>query len=684
MSAISLLFGIHCHQPVDNFSHVVDEATLKSYKPFLEVVSGYPNFKFSVHYSGWLLEYLQKNQKETFRLLCELSEKRIIEFFSGGYYEPILASIPSKDRIDQIKKLNKFIKKNFNQEPKGLWLTERVWDNSIIADVIECGIEYVAVDDYHFMSIGFKEEELRGYYVTEESGVSLKVFPISQELRYRIPFRYANEALLYIESIAKDNNAAIIFDDGEKFGLWPQTYEWVYQKEWLKLFLDALTSSKIVTPMHFSEYVKENKPLGLVYLPITSYYEMGEWSLFAHHAIKLEELQKLANENGFEKEAKILIKGGIWKNFLLKYKEASRIHKRALELSKKRDEIKDKSFDEELFKLQTNDVLWHGVFGGLYLPNLRDNAYRFLANAENIYYEDLEDELLEIADNNLDGYNEAKFVTNSFIAIFDQKDGELVELLLRDKRFNFQNTLTRYKEAYHYKVESQLDKESSNLKSSDGIDTIHELDTSKLNEYKSHLKFDWHTRNSFITHITDFSFNLDNFEYCNYKEYGDFVNKPFDLINIDSRTIRLVRNGVIYGEREYETKLSKLFSIKNNKIMFTFTLESSCHYDLKLLLEVNLHFANYKDVKFIGKNLKDRLYFEQIRNLSIKDSYTQKNIYFNFENNLNVYIFKVDTVSQSESGFDLTNQGVAIGFVVPFSRFLQIKGELILEDEKGK
>jgi 4-alpha-glucanotransferase len=78
----NLLFGIHCHQPVDNFDRVVYEIIKKSYKPFFDTLKKYPNFKCSVHFSGWLFEFIKKNDFELFSLIKELSPQ--IEFFTGG------------------------------------------------------------------------------------------------------------------------------------------------------------------------------------------------------------------------------------------------------------------------------------------------------------------------------------------------------------------------------------------------------------------------------------------------------------------------------------------------------------------------------------------------------------------------------------------------------------------------
>ncbi|NPA54495.1 MAG: DUF1925 domain-containing protein, partial [Aquificae bacterium] len=376
-----LLFGIHCHQPVENFYEVVDEAVEKSYKPFFKIVSE-TDFKFSVHFSGWLLEYIRFYHKDLFSLMKKCADKGQIEFFSGGFYEPVLASIPSDDRKLQIKKLNMYIKDHFGQTPTGLWLTERVWDDTIIKDITDVGIQYVMVDDYHFISVGFKKEQLYGYFLTENEGVKLGVFPIDKTLRYITPFKPVEKVIDYLISLP-ENKAGIIFDDGEKFGIWPKTYWWVYEKNWLKDFIWAIENSKEIESSLYKDFFQSQKPEGLAYLPTTSYYEMGEWALPADGFLEIEFLKEKLIKEGLEKYVEKYVKGSIWKNFFVKYPESNRIHKRFLELSIENKDLKNnKDFIESLLASQCNDVLWHGVFGGLYLPNLRNNTYRFLIKAE--------------------------------------------------------------------------------------------------------------------------------------------------------------------------------------------------------------------------------------------------------------------------------------------------------------
>jgi len=284
-----LLFGIHMHQPVDNFNWVIEHGVEVCYGPFFEVMSRYPEFHFSVHCSGWLMEQIETLHPKLYEQIMTLAEKGTIEFFSAGYYEPILSVIPSEDRVAQIRMLNEAVTSDFKQEPKGLWLTERVWESSLIPDLVKAGIEYTVMDDYHFLCAGFDEEGLDGYYTSEESGKEIGLFPISKKLRYALPFLTVENAIKAIKSYSrKKDSAAIIFDDAEKFGMWPGTHEWVYEKGWLEDFVQAVMDDSAIETMHYGTYFEQERTRGIAYLPNVSYYEMGEWSLRADNALKLE------------------------------------------------------------------------------------------------------------------------------------------------------------------------------------------------------------------------------------------------------------------------------------------------------------------------------------------------------------------------------------------------------------
>ncbi len=677
----ALLLGLHCHQPVDNFHHVLDEAIEKSYHPFFEVASKYKDFKFSVHYSGWLLEFIKEKAPKTFALMQELSQNGQIEFLTGGYYEPILAAISSRDRITQIKKLNDFIQEHFGQSPKGLWLTERVWDSVIIKDLVHCGVEYVVVDDYHFISSGFDKDRLNGYFITEDEGLSLKIFPINKELRYTMPFAKPSVVCEYLESISDSEiSAGVIFDDGEKFGIWPETYEWVYEKGWLKEFIEKVLENDSIKPMLYRDYLQKTKPISLAYLPITSYVEMGSWSLGGKDSNIMQKMQTEVGEIFDADMSEKFIKGSVWKNFLVKYYEANKIHKRYIELSNER--IDNENYLESLYKAQTNDVLWHGVFGGTYLPNLRDNAYRFIIDCENIKY--FEKTAIEVKDINLDGYDEVKCISKNLITLFDTKvGGQLIEFDIRDKSFNLQNTMSRYYEAYHEKIINPIEKiEKKDVPQEDAIATIHGDESDDLEKYKDVLKHDWHTKNSFIDHIVCEDIVLEDFASSSFSEYGDFANQPYELLYAKDQKLSLKRDGGIYiGNNKIETSLTKNFFIDDDSIIFDITLNTeNCDW-FYYLLEHNFHFANLKDITINSLSFDRDFTIEKCDELKIYDRYTEKTIIFTLSKKADIFISKLDTLSQSEAGFDLTNQGVTIGFLFKMQLLTEINGIIEVRQE---
>jgi len=673
----SLLFGIHMHQPVDNFEWVIELAITSCYEPFFEVMSRYPSFRFSVHCSGWLMEQIEKLRPSLYGQIVALAKSGTIEFFSAGYYEPILSVIPPKDRVGQIQHLNTSIEKNFGQTPQGLWLTERVWESALIPDLHKAGIHYTVMDDYHFQCAGFDHEVLDGYYMSEEGGIPMGLFPISQKLRYALPFLSVESAIKAIKSFNRENDsAAIIFDDAEKFGMWPGTHAWVYEKKWLEKFVQAVLADKSIATRHYGDYFNTTRPRGIAYLPNVSYYEMGEWSLRAEDALHLETLKNEMGSEEYDAYGVKFLKGGIWKNFFVKYPESNRLHKRMIELSRA-FHVSEGDFQTPLYKLQTNDPLWHGVFGGLYLPNLRDNAYRYLIECENIRYGSKS--AMATDTNELDGYVKIKVVTPELIWRFDSScGGQLVELDVRDTCFNYQNTLTRRKEAYHQKLFAPP-QEQMNIPLEEGIDTIHHLSATVDASLKEALIYDWYLKNSFIDHISDDRFNGETFRHCTFPEYGDFANQPFELLEEGGR-VTLTRDGGIYVPEKFNTRLEKSFMFNSDGVEFSLHISSEADGDFTYVLEHNFHFSDYDSLSINGKRLEESQSIESIGSLEIIDSVLRKKIMIRFDHPCAVHYFKLQTLSQSESGFDLSTQGISIAFVFELSMALELHGVLEITD----
>lgn len=669
----TFLFGIHCHQPIDNFDHSVREAIERSYLPLFQTLSRHEDFRFSVHFSGWLLEKIASEMPELFSLMEMMSRRKQIEWLGGGYYEPILASIPSDDRRGQIGLLSDLIERLFSQRPRGVWLAERVWSDEIIPDLAACGIEYTLVDDYHFWRAGFESEACEGYYISESGGETIKLFPISKALRYKLPFSQHAEAVDAIVTM----KTAVCFDDGEKFGLWPNTYEWVYEKGWLESFISAVVETPRILTSHFSTYIDVFPALGLAYLPNTSYYEMGNWSYGPKRSRMAEKAKEILADHFGERCTQSLLGGGVWKNFLVKYPEANHIHKRMLMLSQSIGTIDSQAYREWVYKAQTNDVFWHGIFGGLYLPNLRDNAYHYLIEAQAMLCR-FKGHAIWIGDIDKDGYDEIALCNETLYLILNTRDGGMiVELDRMEQKFNLQNTLTRYPEGYHgAEAEDHAHKEQG-----EAVRTIHHVHPELSAEAAEALQFDFYRRGSFVDHFCGSDIDLAQLKRCDYREYGDFAVSPFWIVEKGDNWAVLKREGNVAGS---VVSLQKNYRIESDALYVSFSIEQTTRPDLVYLCEMNLHFANLGDIviRADGETVEGaEMGLHGLRCLSIFDPYLNETMEIEWNRECTAFLHPVSTVSQSEQGIELTVQGIMIAFAFAYEPPMQM--EVALRWRKG-
>lgn len=671
MKKINLLFGIHCHQPLGNLPNIFEDSYRQAYLPFIKTMEKHPQIKFTFHYSGVLYEWFKMNHPEFLNKLMELVKRGQAEALTGGFYEPILPLIPDRDKLGQINLESEFIRKELKTSPRGLWLTERIWEPHIAKSLNQAGIEYVALDDYHFLCAGVRPEDVFGYYITEEEGFPIAVFPISKDLRYRIPFRPPNESIDYLKEIATEDGmrAAIIVDDGEKFGVWPGTHKWVYDEGYLENLLLLLEkNAQWIIPMTLSEYLDSFPPLGKIYLPAASYFEMMEWSLPTNAALKLEKILSEIKNKGKDKEFSQFFKGGFFRNFLVKYPEANNMYSKMLMLSSRIASLrKGKSLDletarekkiseaeQELWKGQCNCAYWHGLFGGLYLNYLRDAVYEHLIKGETIL-----DKLkhpgkfidLVVTDFDKDAKEEI-VVSNDLLNLYlsPEYGGSLFELDYKPKCYNLLNTLTRREEVYHKKIkEAEPGQNSETLK---GIISIHDLLKAKAKGLEDHLVYDTWRKVSLLDHFLSNDSNLHKFKDCRHKEIGDFVGKPYKIFvkrSGNEINITLYRTAEVeHGGEKNKVKLTKSITIFSGQsiISILYELENRSSRDLDLWFgtEFNLSMENK-----LSKNIDE---ITNISNIKIIDELSGISVLLDMQKSGDFWRFPIETVSQSESGFE--------------------------------
>ncbi len=487
MSHVSLVLCIHNHQPVGNLQGVFEHAYRASYLPFLEAMERHAAVKFVVHNTGPLLEWMEEHEPAYIDRLGALAAEGRVELLTGGFYEPILPVIPERDARGQIARMTEYLSSRFNVDAKGMWVAERVWEPGLARVLAESGVEYVLLDDYEFRLAGLADEDLTSYFITEDQGVPLKVFPISQKLRYLIPFAEPSETISHLKELAERSPGAVaVFgDDGEKFGVWPGTHQHVYTNHWIDRFLDAIAANADwLSTVTFAEATAGAPPAGRVYLPTSSYPEMMEWALPTPARREYERFIERLKEDGTYDAWWTMVSGGTWRGFVAKYEETNFMVSKMRRVSAKvaseeaaaRDAGALQGARDDLWRGQCNCAYWHGVFGGIYLPHLRSAIYEHLLRAENVVAPGpASGASVEVIDHDLDGYDEVLLESrqlNAYVA--PARGGAVFEVDLRGAAWNAVATMARHCEAYHALLE-----EAAAVREQDGTVSIHDAVVAK-------------------------------------------------------------------------------------------------------------------------------------------------------------------------------------------------------------
>lgn len=450
---IRFCFGLHLHQPVGNFGYVFEQHVKDVYRPFLAQVRAREFLPVSLHVSGPLIEWLDAHEPSLLDDIADLARDGRVELLAAGFYEPILAALPRPDRLTQIRWMREALRERLGVDATGLWLTERVWEPDLAADLHEAGIRFALVDDRHFLASGFPRDALHAPFRTEHNGRPVDLFPIDERLRYLVPFQPPDETVAYLRALRERGlRLAVLADDGEKFGGWPGTREWVYESGWIERFFDAMRGAMDageVVLSRFDDALAAVPSAGLAYLPTGSYREMEGWSLPAPAALRFHALERELGEARLAADG-ALVRGAHWRNFLVKYAEANRMHKKMLAVSALCAARGDPAAPRRAIgRAQCNDAYWHGVFGGLYLPFLRAEVWRQLALAERDLRagEGLQCERIDI---DLDGREEFWIHSAAGSAIVSPARGGAVEEWTHfPTAVNLADALTRRREAYH-------------------------------------------------------------------------------------------------------------------------------------------------------------------------------------------------------------------------------------------
>ena len=727
---VSLALVIHNHQPVGNFGWVIEDVYEHAYSPLLQALERHPGIRLGLHYTGPLLQWMAANRPDAIAQIRRLVERGQVEIVGGAYYEPILVTLPDRDRNGQLVRMRDEMETLFGRRPAGAWLAERVWEPSLAYDLAAAGYEWTVLDDNHLRAASIREDEMWAPLTTDDRGRRLTVFGTEQGLRYRIPFKPVEDVISYLrERTTPDGRfVGMMGDDGEKFGAWPGTFEYCWSREhWVDRLFEACEREagwlSTVTP---SEWLKRRPPTTRAYFPTASYVEMTEWVLPPDETPVFVRLLERARERG--DPAARFLRGGFWRNYAARYREVNDLHKQMLRASDKVGAMPDgrsvsRALDH-LYQGQCNDCYWHGLFGGIYIVHMRMATLGHLIAAE-----DLADAAVaataggaragggrpygaRLTDTDLDAIDEVLVTSAGQTVVVDLAEGAGISSWdLRASRVALGSVLRRRPEAYHQRLvahdreveEAAMGKTEAEALVQEGVVpggaasaaaaaipaddaplTIHDIVNVKEPGLAAFLHYDRHERRSGLVHMLPEggATSAEALVAATYEELGDFVEGSYELVTFTTDRISTRRVGsVALSGRSAPVAVEKTFRFGGSRLKPA--LELATTVENRGDAPVTFELAVEWNVNLLGGGHNPAAYYEtgdggrtphdaagelpSAAFLVFGNDYEGVRIEASIEPAARLTWYPVETVSNSEGGFERVYQGSSLLFRWPIS-----------------
>lgn len=571
-----LIFALHHHQPVGQLPWMVSHAVNHCYEPLLKVLSRHPSIKTALHYSGPLLEMLYADHPFIINQIKILLEHDQIELIGGAWWEAILPIWPRFDQIAQLQLSKKRLKVLFDSNPQFAWLPERVWEQQLAETLLQSNYRGTFIDDNGLKSAC-------DLHCVNQTAQGLKVLSIDAHLRRLIPWRSVHEVLDYLSDLHQNDAGAIaVFaDDAEKFGCWPGTFQLIYEEQYLENLLVAIEENadwlQTVLPSQCGS--SQETPIEI---PPTSYPEMLEWS------------------------------GGNWRNFLERYQESRDMYETVLRAPRTAEAL------PQLLKAQCNDAYWHGVFGGLYLPHLRQAVYDSVARA----YAVAPQPKVETTSS-----GDVILKTPTQLLGFRPKGGQLFQWLDLQKSHNWLTTLRRYTEDY--------------------------------TEFES---ADWYARGAGIEHFFGAEVSPQSFATGKFTEEGDFASENWGIETRQNEAeliATLTRHGGVWQNGNFvPLRIKKVITIPTQEkywnLQYKFTNPGEQTLDLWWASEWNVtpSGSGFPERSFEVNsdefNLEETHVWENICSWQIKDSWLKSTFMFSTDQDFDLWQMPFRSASRQE------------------------------------
>ena len=180
METQTLLLFCYNHLPETTNATIFEQYYQYCYRPFLSVLNRFPEIHVAVFYSGTLLAMLESKHPEFLLLLNEMISNKQVELLGGSYNCAYLPAQTNSERIAGIEMLTNYTRKKFSKRPRGFWMPDYLWSNSLIGSLVNCGFEYAV----HKCREPNTFDSRSNMFITEENYKPIKIIKAIDSLQY--------------------------------------------------------------------------------------------------------------------------------------------------------------------------------------------------------------------------------------------------------------------------------------------------------------------------------------------------------------------------------------------------------------------------------------------------------------------------------------------------------------------
>ena len=422
---ISLMLGAHAHvssgAPDNEFEYVYENKM----RPFITNLYRYSNINAVLHYSGVLLNWIEKTHSELFILLEDMVARKQIEILGGGFYEPMFPLIPLQDRIGQIELMTTYIRKHFGKRPLGCWLPGMIWEQHFANTLSASDMTFTFLSQDQFKQAGIKGEELFFPCISEDQGKYILIFPVSLNIEKELAEKGFSQTFVELHKKFTRESKNNLSVSGRIVCIFPDKIssspEEAMDTAWNRFFEEISLSTDIVETILPSKILKNQKNYRKLSFPNSSAFTF--------------EVNRLSEEGS------VFINDFSPRRFIIENDEAGDLYSKMIFTNVlinqlKGDKERKLNAREELWKAQ--DSCLFSPAGGYINNELRKAAYSSLLRAESLTREKGKFALSLIQyDFDFDGIKEYLFQDALINCYIRQKGAAVFELDYLPKAWNY-------------------------------------------------------------------------------------------------------------------------------------------------------------------------------------------------------------------------------------------------------